>query len=119
VNAVCTTSRTVAHVDKLRVGLAAVSVLQLWLEHVRLLQRRWRRVAARTKVMSSFGRAESAAAEEMAAQAQRGNAGGTRRAPAQGLLAELPVTVVASVEHTGCSSTRREGLGGVDCAEYN
>ena len=27
------------------------------------------------------------------------------------LLAELPVAVVASVEHTGCSSTRREGLG--------
>ena len=35
------------------------------------------------------------------------------------LLAELPVAVVASVEHTGCSSSRREGLGGVDCAEYN
>ena len=82
-------------------------------------KRRRRRVTSRTKVMSSFGRAESAAAEEMAAQAQRGNAGGTRRAPAQGLLAELPVAVVASVEHTGCSSTRREGLGGVDCAEYN
>ena len=32
-------------------------------------KRRWRRVASRTKVMSSFGRAESAAAEEMAAQA--------------------------------------------------
>jgi hypothetical protein len=40
----------------------------------------------RTEVsrMSGFGRAESAAVEEMAAQAQRGNAGGKRRAPAGG-----------------------------------